>query len=63
MMGLIYPGVCIQARVNHDSIDEIIDHSGDAVDTSKPFVEAGADPAQSLTPPTSRMPAQIVRLA
>ena len=40
-MGLVYPRVCIQARITHDSIDEVIHHGGDAVDTAEPIVKAG----------------------
>ena len=32
MVGLVYPWVCIQARINHDPVDEIIHHRRDAVD-------------------------------
>ena len=41
MMGLVYPWVRIQARIDHDAIDEVIHHGGDAVDTAEPLVKAG----------------------
>ena len=41
VMGLVYPRVRIQARIDHYSIDEVIDHGGDAVDTAEPLVKAG----------------------
>jgi hypothetical protein len=31
-MGFVDPGICVQLGGNHDSIDEIIDHRGNAVD-------------------------------
>ena len=40
MMGLVYAWVRIQARINHDPVDEVIHHGGDAVDTAKPLVKA-----------------------
>src|SRR5262245_13580709 len=41
MMGLIYPWVCVEAGIDHDPVDEVIEHRGDAVDTAEPFVKAG----------------------
>ena len=41
MMGLIDPWVRIQARIDHYSIDEVIYHGGNAVDTAEPLVKAG----------------------
>src|SRR6267378_2197939 len=41
MMGLVYPWICIQARIDHDPVDEVIHHGGDAVHTAEPVVEAG----------------------
>ena len=41
MMGFIYPRVCIQAGIDHDPVNEVVYHRGDAVDTSKPLVEPG----------------------
>jgi hypothetical protein len=39
MMGLIDPWVRIQARIDHYSIDEVIYHGGNAVDTAEPLVK------------------------
>ena len=41
MMGLVYPWIRIQARIDHDAVDKIIHHRGDAVDTAKALVKAG----------------------
>ena len=41
MMGLVYPWVCIQARINHDPVDEVIHHRRDAADATEPVVKAG----------------------
>ena len=41
MMGLVYPWICIQARIDHDPVDEVIHHGGDAVHTAEPVLEAG----------------------
>jgi hypothetical protein len=41
MMGFVYPWVRIQARIDHDSIDEVIHHGGNAVDTAEPLIKAG----------------------
>ena len=40
MMRLIYPWVCVEAGIDHDPVDEVIDHCGDAVDTAESFVKA-----------------------
>jgi hypothetical protein len=40
MMSLVYAWVRIQARINHDPVDKVIDHRGDAVDTAEPLVKA-----------------------
>jgi hypothetical protein len=41
MVGFIYPRVCIQAGIDHDPVDEVVYHSGDAVDTAEPVIKAG----------------------
>ena len=41
MMGLGYPCVRIQVRIDHDSIDEVIHRGGNAVDAAEPLVKAG----------------------
>jgi hypothetical protein len=41
MMGLIYPRIRIQPRIDHDPVDKVIHHGGDAVDTAEPLVKAG----------------------
>jgi hypothetical protein len=41
MMGFVYPRVRIQAGIDHDTVDKIIDNGGDAVDTAKALVKAG----------------------
>ena len=41
MMGLVYPWVCVQTGIDHDPVDEVIHHGGDAVDTAEPLVKAG----------------------
>jgi hypothetical protein len=40
MMGLVYNWVRVKARIDHDPVDKVIDHSGDAVDTAEPLVKA-----------------------
>jgi hypothetical protein len=40
MMGLVYLRVRIQAGIDHDPVDEIINDGGDAVDTAEPIVKA-----------------------
>jgi hypothetical protein len=39
MMSLVYLGICIQAGVDHDAVDEIINYAGDAVNTAQPIVK------------------------
>jgi hypothetical protein len=34
MMGLVYPWVRIEAGIDHDPANKVIDHCGDAVDTA-----------------------------
>jgi hypothetical protein len=41
MMGLVYPWVRVQAGIDHDPVDKVIDHGGDAIDTAKSLVKAG----------------------
>ena len=40
MMGLIYLWIGIQARIDHDPVNEVIHHGGDAVDAPKPIIKA-----------------------
>lgn len=35
MMRLVYPWIRIQAAIDHDPVDEVINDSGDAVDTAE----------------------------
>ena len=41
MMGFVYPWIRVQAGIDHDPVDKVIDHGGDAVDTAEPLVKAG----------------------
>src|SRR5258706_12344359 len=41
MMGLVYVWVRVQAGIDHDPVDEVVHHCGDAVNAAEPFVEAG----------------------
>ena len=41
MMGFIYPWICIQPGIDHDPVDEVVYHSGNAVDTAEPLIKAG----------------------
>src|SRR5262245_20461260 len=41
MMGLVYPWVRVQAGIDHDPVNKVIDHGGDAIDTAKSLVKAG----------------------
>jgi hypothetical protein len=34
MMGLVYPWVRIEAGIDHDPVNKVVDHGGDAVDTA-----------------------------
>ena len=40
MMGLVYPWICIQSGIRHNTVDEVIDDSSDAIDTTESFVKA-----------------------
>ena len=42
MMGLVYLRVRIQAGIDHDPVDEIINDGGDAVDTAEPLIKAAS---------------------
>ena len=53
MMGLGYPWVRIQVRIDHDSIDEVIHRGSNAVDTAEPVVKAGPRSFRYLEPPWS----------
>ena len=35
MMGFVYLWVRVQAGIDHDAVDEVIHHRGDAVDTAE----------------------------
>src|SRR5258708_6303332 len=39
MMGFVHGGICIQTRVGHDAVDEIINNGCDAVDSAQSLVE------------------------
>src|SRR5262249_54428373 len=41
MMGLVYPWVRVQAGIDHDPVDKVVNHGGDAVDTAEPLIKAG----------------------
>jgi hypothetical protein len=41
MMSFIYPWIRVQARIDHDPVDEVVYNSGDTVDPAKPFIKAG----------------------
>jgi hypothetical protein len=41
MMSLVYPWVRIQARIDHNPVDEVIHHGRNAVDTAEPLVKVG----------------------
>jgi hypothetical protein len=41
MMGFIHPRIGIQARIDHDAINQVIDHHRDVIHASKPIVEGG----------------------
>src|SRR5262249_52699495 len=41
MMGLVYSWVRVQARIDHDPVDKVIDHGGNAVDAAEALVKAG----------------------
>jgi hypothetical protein len=40
MMRLVHPWVNIEPWVDHDPVDEVIDHGGYAIDAAAPVVEA-----------------------
>ncbi|WP_460426986.1 hypothetical protein [Azotobacter armeniacus] len=40
MMGFAHARICIQGWVDHDSVDEVIRDSGDAIYIPKPLVKA-----------------------
>ena len=39
MMCFIHTGIRVQSRVNHDSVNEVIDDRGDGVDAAEALVE------------------------
>src|SRR5436309_15409075 len=39
MMRFIYQRISIESRVDHDPVDKVVDHGGDAVYAAKSFVE------------------------
>jgi hypothetical protein len=41
MVGFVHQRIGVQSWVCHDSVDEIIDHGGDAVDSAKSVVKRG----------------------
>src|SRR5262249_34993925 len=42
MMGLVYLRVRVEAGIDHDRVDEVIDHRGNAVDTAEPLIKAAS---------------------
>src|SRR5262249_30184059 len=53
MMCFIYSRICIQSGIDHDPVDEVIDHGCDAVHTAEPIVEAGRVLGGHRTPSSS----------
>jgi hypothetical protein len=41
MVSFINPWICVQAGIDHDSVNEVVHYRGDAVDTAKSLVKAG----------------------
>src|SRR5947199_8846955 len=41
VMRFVHRRVRVQARVGHNAVDEIIDHCGDVIDSTKPLIKAG----------------------
>jgi len=41
MVRFIDPGICVQSGVDHDSVDEVFNDRGDAVDASEALVKCG----------------------
>ena len=41
MVRFIHPGIRVQSRVNHDSVNEVIDDGGNGVDAAEALVECG----------------------
>src|SRR5436309_13196698 len=39
MVRFVYQGISIESRVDHDPVDKIVDHGGDAVNAAQPVVE------------------------
>jgi hypothetical protein len=41
MVRFIDPGICVQSGVDHDSVDEVFNDRGDAVDAAEALVKCG----------------------
>lgn len=41
MVRFVHQGIGIQSRIYHDSVDEVVDDRGDAIDATKSIVERG----------------------
>ena len=41
MVRFIHAGIRVQSRVDHDTVNEVIDDGGDGVDASEALVECG----------------------
>ena len=39
MMSLIEQWISVQARVDHDAFDKVVDHGGDGIDASEALIE------------------------
>jgi hypothetical protein len=39
MMRLVNGGIGIQSWIDHDSVDEVVYHGGDAIDATKSFIQ------------------------
>jgi hypothetical protein len=52
MMGFVHSWVAIQAWVDHDSVDEVIDDGRDAIYTPKPLIKALLILPSHLMPPS-----------
>src|SRR5262249_8714912 len=56
----VYFWVCIQAGINHDPVDEIINHGGDAIDTAEPIVQGGCVLHSHLCSSSFRFPRLVL---
>src|SRR5262249_39978407 len=60
MVGLVAYWVCIQAGINHDPVDEIINQGGDAIDTAEPIVQGGCVLHSHLCSSSFRFPRLVL---